>query len=303
MKKNLFNRLWHLILIILGVSFISFLLISLTPGDYLTNLSLNPEIPPQTIEKLRHDFGLDKPFYIQYFKWIYNVSPIGFNYKRIFPFYIKSPNLGYSFSYKINVSTLIFPCFLNTILLGPSCSLWKTEVYISAEGNIFFKVGDILDLKNYTKQFDTVLTTRVLINLGNWDNQKKALNECVLALKTQGRLLLSEATVQGWENLNRFRQEWGLSIIPEPPFNVYVDEDKIIDFLTKNYDMEFMQLINFSSTYYVATRIIKPLLAKALEGNIHIDVANPQMHWNKWASHLPAWGNYGTQKLFVFQKK
>ncbi len=65
MKKNLFNRLWHLILIILGVSFISFLLISLTPGDYLTNLSLNPEIPPQTIEKLRHDFGLDKPFYIQ----------------------------------------------------------------------------------------------------------------------------------------------------------------------------------------------------------------------------------------------
>lgn len=89
MSKSILNRLGHLILILLGVSFISFLLISLTPGDYLTDISLNPEIPKQTIERLRHDFGLDKPFYIQYLKWLYNVSPLGFNIKKKSPFILR----------------------------------------------------------------------------------------------------------------------------------------------------------------------------------------------------------------------
>jgi hypothetical protein len=26
------------------------------------------------------------------------------------------------------------------------------------------------------------------------------------------------------------------------------------------------------------------------------------MEWNRWFAQLPAWGDYGTQKLFVFRK-
>jgi len=123
MIKVVLNRLWHLFFILLGVSFLSFLLISLTPGDFLTSLSLNPEIPPPTIDKLRIDFGLDKPFYIQYLKWLYNISPIGFELDRPLFFFLKTPNLGYSFSYKIKVTQLIFPRFLNTILLSFTAEL------------------------------------------------------------------------------------------------------------------------------------------------------------------------------------
>lgn len=123
MSKRVLNRLGHLLLILLGVSFISFLLISLTPGDYLTNISLNTEIPKQTIERLRHDFGLDKSFYVQYLKWLYNISPIGFNIKKNTFFYFKAPNLGYSFSYKIKVSELILPRFLNTLILSLTAEL------------------------------------------------------------------------------------------------------------------------------------------------------------------------------------
>jgi hypothetical protein len=43
------------------------------------------------------------------------------------------------------------------------------------------------------------------------------------------------------------------------------------------------------------------LLDRALGGVI--DVANPNMEWNRWLSQLPAWGDYGTQKLFVFRKR
>jgi hypothetical protein len=51
----------------------------------------------------------------------------------------------------------------------------------------------------------------------------------------------------------------------------------------------------------VGTRVVKPLLARALGGEV--DVADPKMHWNRWCSELPAAGDYGTQKLFVFRKK
>lgn len=61
-----------------------------------------------------------------------------------------------------------------------------------------------------------------------------------------------------------------------------------------------MEVSNFSSTYYVATRVIKPLLIQAL--GTQIDVADANMEWNRWFSQLPSWGNYGTQKLFVFRK-
>ncbi|HJZ96285.1 MAG TPA: hypothetical protein VKE70_07245, partial [Candidatus Solibacter sp.] len=65
--------------------------------------------------------------------------------------------------------------------------------------------------------------------------------------------------------------------------------------------MELVELVNFASSYYVGTRVVKPLLARALGGEI--DAADPTMHWNRWCSELPPAGDYGTQKLFVFRKK
>jgi hypothetical protein len=47
-------------------------------------------------------------------------------------------------------------------------------------------------------------------------------------LKTGGTLLLSEATIQGWQRLNQFRREWALPDIPMPPFNRYLDENQVI---------------------------------------------------------------------------
>ena len=43
------------------------------------------------------------------------------------------------------------------------------------------------------------------------------------------------------------------------------------------------------------------ILALALGGSV--DAADPAMHWNRWCAELPAAGDYGTQKLFVFRKK
>jgi SAM-dependent methyltransferase len=166
-------------------------------------------------------------------------------------------------------------------------------------GRVEFSEGDVTALVEPPGTYDKVVSVRVIINLGSWDRQRAALLECVRVLKPGGLLLLSEATLQGWRRLNEFRREWHLADIPIPPFNQYLDENLVMDALSD--ELELVELVNFASTYYVGTRVLKPLMSQAAGGNI--DVADPGMEWNRWFSELPAWGDYGTQKLFVLRKR
>jgi ubiquinone/menaquinone biosynthesis C-methylase UbiE len=166
-------------------------------------------------------------------------------------------------------------------------------------GTADFAQGDITALPESAGSYDRVITIRVLINLGTWERQLLGLRECARVLKPGGTLLVSEATVQGWRRLNVFRQEWGLTDIPMPPFNEYIDETRLVEDVPA--ELRLVEVMNFASSYYVGSRVLKPLLIQALGASI--DPANPNMEWNRWFSQLPASGDYGTQKLFVFEKR
>lgn len=166
-------------------------------------------------------------------------------------------------------------------------------------GRVEFDVGDIMALDEPPESYDRVIVIRVLINLEDWERQLGALEQCARVLRRGGLLLLSEATVQGWSALNRFRREWGLPDIPVPPFNTYLDEERLTASASAHWDV--VEISNFASSYYVATRVVKPLLARGAAADV--DVADPLMEWNRWASLLPAAGDYGTQKLFVLRKR
>jgi SAM-dependent methyltransferase len=165
-------------------------------------------------------------------------------------------------------------------------------------GTVEFQEGDITALAEPSGAFDKVVATRVVINLEDWSRQQKALHELARVVRPGGMLLLSEATVQGWTMLNKFRGEWGLPAIPMPPFNRYLDEEVVIRELST--DLQLVELSNFSSTYFVGTRLLKPLLARAAGAGV--DVSDPNSEWNRWFSLIPPMGDYGTQKLFVFRK-
>jgi ubiquinone/menaquinone biosynthesis C-methylase UbiE len=166
-------------------------------------------------------------------------------------------------------------------------------------GTVSFDVGDATSLKFADNQFDTLVVIRVIINLGEWERQLVGLRECVRVLKPGGTLLLSEATVQGWARLNDLRGEWGMSPIKMPEFNNYLDQDRVADALRPTCDL--VEINNFASSYYVGTRVLKPLIGKV--AGCEAEVANPLSELNRWLSLLPAAGDYGTQKLFVFRKR
>ena len=73
--------LWRMVWMLpflLAISFISFVLIQLPPGDYVTTyiatLAASNEIVDQnTAADLRSRFGLDQPMIVQYWKWITNI--------------------------------------------------------------------------------------------------------------------------------------------------------------------------------------------------------------------------------------
>src|SRR5436190_23898692 len=112
MRKFVLRRLLALIPILLRVTFLSFIIISFTPGDYLSTMALNPDVSHERIARLRHDFGLDRPWYIQYLLWLYRLSPFQW------PIGLKWPDLGYSFSNKMPVMELMKERFTNTLILS-----------------------------------------------------------------------------------------------------------------------------------------------------------------------------------------
>ena len=109
------RRLIHAEPTIIGVTFISFLIIKLAPGDYLDQLKMNPQISPETIERLRKLYGLDEPLLIQYLKWL--KSAIFFD-------------LGYSFQYHAPVTQLIWERIPNTLLLSVSSALLSWSIAV-----------------------------------------------------------------------------------------------------------------------------------------------------------------------------
>jgi peptide/nickel transport system permease protein len=73
MLTYIIRRTLYMIPLLLIVSLISFSLIKIMPGDYLTTARFNPQITAETLQQQTERFGLDKPFLIQYWYWLRNV--------------------------------------------------------------------------------------------------------------------------------------------------------------------------------------------------------------------------------------
>lgn len=72
MLRYILRRTLFLIPVMLGVSFIVFSLIHFTPGDPAMVI-LGESAPPEAVEQLREEMGLNDPFLVQYGRYVFNV--------------------------------------------------------------------------------------------------------------------------------------------------------------------------------------------------------------------------------------
>ncbi len=72
MRDYIIRRLLLLVPIMLGVSFLTFAMFRIIPGDAAV-LICGFGCTDEVVEDLRHDLGLDRPWYVQYGDWVWGV--------------------------------------------------------------------------------------------------------------------------------------------------------------------------------------------------------------------------------------
>ena len=93
------KRALYMIPTLIGMSLVSFFIIQLPPGDFLTSLisaiaDSGQSLDSATVAALTAQYGLDQPFYVQYWKWISGILFRG--------------DFGWSFDWGQPVSRLIW---------------------------------------------------------------------------------------------------------------------------------------------------------------------------------------------------
>lgn len=103
MYRYIIKRILFLIPTILGVVFIIFFVMNITPGDPARAM-LGSSAPQVDIDKLNHELGYDLPFIQKYFNYIYNM--------------VANQDFGTSYFTKQSVFAEIWPRYIVTIKLA-----------------------------------------------------------------------------------------------------------------------------------------------------------------------------------------
>ena len=69
MGQYLIRRLLYTLITLIGISIISWVIITQAPGSPIA-LTLDPKVSPKIIEQMEKNYDLDKPVYQQYFLWL-----------------------------------------------------------------------------------------------------------------------------------------------------------------------------------------------------------------------------------------
>lgn len=109
MARFIVKKLLVMAITVMLISIAVFFIITLPPGDFLTNYigrlnAAGESIDPEMIARLRADYALDEPFFVQYWKWMSNILFHG--------------DFGYSFSLSMPVTNVIAAYIRPTMILS-----------------------------------------------------------------------------------------------------------------------------------------------------------------------------------------
>lgn len=115
MFRYVFNRIMIAIPMLFAISLLTFVLMRLTPGNFLDTMRMDPQYSEETIKRYEVMYKLDRPVTEQYLQWVKNLL---------------QGELGFSFYYNVEVSRLISGRLWNTFILSFSSFLFTWAVAI-----------------------------------------------------------------------------------------------------------------------------------------------------------------------------
>jgi peptide/nickel transport system permease protein len=148
MLRYIGKRIFIAIPTLIVVSMISFFVIQLPPGDFLTAYvaslrATNELVNQEQIDALTEQYGLGQPMYVQYLKWVEGIVLHG--------------DFGYSMEWKTSVSSLIWQRLALTVVLSGATLLFTWLLAIP--------IGILSATKQYSI-FDYVATFLGFVGLG-----------------------------------------------------------------------------------------------------------------------------------------
>ena len=132
-RKQLLTRIGQILFVLLGISFITFAMVMLAPGDVVRQMIAGNEdiiVSQAEVEALRHELGLDKPFIFQYLDWLGRAV---------------QGNLGFSYMMKKPVIEALMEGLPGTITLSLASLLMMLVVSIPAGIYSAVKRGGMVD--------------------------------------------------------------------------------------------------------------------------------------------------------------
>lgn len=162
-------------------------------------------------------------------------------------------------------------------------------------GTIQFREGDLTDIRGLPGDFDLIYTERAIINLPDWETQKKAITELTGLLRPGGVYAMLENSQDGLDAINALRQRVGLDPVVAPWHNRYLKDSELQGLSIAGATLE--KVIFYSSTYYFLSRVVNAALA-AQEGK-EPAYDSPV---NQLALHLPAIGDMGQSRAWVWKR-
>lgn len=108
LARFLLRRFLHGFLILVLASLFSFVLAGIAPGDYFDEMRVSSAISPQTLARLRTQYGMDRPLPERYLQWLTSI-PKG--------------QWGFSFAYDSPAGPILLSRFGNTLLLTTIATL------------------------------------------------------------------------------------------------------------------------------------------------------------------------------------
>ena len=82
MLRYVGRRLLIMVPTVIVISMVVFFIIQLPPGDFMSSYiasmeASNEPFDMNTIARMRESYGLDKPWYVQYFRWVLGIFTRG----------------------------------------------------------------------------------------------------------------------------------------------------------------------------------------------------------------------------------